>query len=70
MDSRDVLHLKELLPGRVLEPGDGSYDEARLVFYRGYDNHPAVIVRPQRQGRGRSCESRRDHRFGARGSKW
>ena len=41
----------ELIPrlgemrGRVIEPGDPIYDQARAVFYGGFDHRPAVIVR-------------------------
>jgi FAD/FMN-containing dehydrogenase len=32
--------------GRVITPGDASYDEARTIFYGGFDRrHPGAIVR-------------------------
>jgi FAD/FMN-containing dehydrogenase len=33
------------LPGRVIGPDDPEYDQARTVFYGGFDRRPAVIVR-------------------------
>ena len=33
------------LPGRVIGPEDPEYDQARTVFYGGFDRRPAVIVR-------------------------
>jgi FAD/FMN-containing dehydrogenase len=33
------------LPGRVIAPDDPEYDQARMVFYGGFDRRPAVIVR-------------------------
>ncbi len=40
--------LKELLRavnGRAISPDDPGYEEARTVFYGGFDRRPAVIVR-------------------------
>jgi hypothetical protein len=31
---------------RVITPGDAGYDRARTVFYGGFDQRPAAIVRP------------------------
>ncbi len=31
--------------GRVITPGDASFDEARTIFYGGFDRQPAAIVR-------------------------
>jgi FAD/FMN-containing dehydrogenase len=33
------------LKGRVIEPDDDGYDEARTLFYGGFDRRPDVIVR-------------------------
>jgi FAD/FMN-containing dehydrogenase len=37
--------LRDDLSGRVIAPDDAGYDEARAVFYGGWDRRPAVIVR-------------------------
>jgi FAD/FMN-containing dehydrogenase len=38
--------LRALLNGRVIAPGDHAYDEARGLFYGGFDRRPAAVVRP------------------------
>jgi hypothetical protein len=40
-----ISELRESLDGRVFAREDEGYDEARAVFYGGFDRHPAVIVR-------------------------
>jgi FAD/FMN-containing dehydrogenase len=37
--------LTEELRGRVITPDDSEYEQARSVFYGGFDRRPAVIVR-------------------------
>src|SRR5918999_1306741 len=37
--------LRATLNGRVITPDDAGYDEARAVFYGGFDRHPALVVR-------------------------
>jgi hypothetical protein len=37
--------LRADLKGRVIAPADPGYDEARTVFYGGFDRRPLVIVR-------------------------
>src|SRR6476646_4301627 len=46
-DSRDdvVDALRGSLKGGVVAPGDGDYEGARLIFYGGFDRHPAAIAR-------------------------
>src|SRR4029077_12375705 len=38
------------IKGRVIEPGDPKYDDARAVFVGGFDRHPSLIVRPADAG--------------------
>jgi len=38
--------LRAAIDGRVINPGDAGYDQARAVFYGGSDRRPVVIVRP------------------------
>jgi hypothetical protein len=37
--------LTKNLKGRVISPADPEYDEARTVFYGGFDRRPALILR-------------------------
>jgi FAD/FMN-containing dehydrogenase len=37
--------LRSKLDGHVVAPGDAEYDDARTVFYGGFDRRPAMIVR-------------------------
>lgn len=41
-----VSELRADLRGRVITPDDPAYDEARAIFYGGFDRRPAAIVRP------------------------
>jgi FAD/FMN-containing dehydrogenase len=41
-----LTRLRAELPGRVIEPGDADYEEARRVFYATFDRHPIAVVRP------------------------
>ncbi|HLF26837.1 MAG TPA: FAD-binding oxidoreductase [Anaerolineae bacterium] len=40
-----VQQLRAVLTGRVIAPDDAEYDEARTIFYGGFDRRPAAIVR-------------------------
>jgi hypothetical protein len=37
--------LRSQLQGRVIEPGDPDYDQAKTVFYGGEERHPAGLAR-------------------------
>jgi FAD/FMN-containing dehydrogenase len=39
-----VPRLREQVQGRVITPDDPGYDQAREVFYGGFDRHPSLIV--------------------------
>ena len=39
-----VPRLREQVKGRVITPDDPGYDQARQVFYGGFDRHPQMIV--------------------------
>jgi len=43
--SISIPKLRADLSGRVIGPDDAEYDQARAVFYGGFDLHPAAIVR-------------------------
>jgi FAD/FMN-containing dehydrogenase len=50
LDTRITIPIDELRAaagGTVITPEDGEYDQARTVFYRKFDRHPAAIVRPE-----------------------
>jgi FAD/FMN-containing dehydrogenase len=38
--------LRDRFKGRVIGPDDPDYDQARAVFYGGFDQKPAVLIRP------------------------
>jgi FAD/FMN-containing dehydrogenase len=40
-----IPQLRATLNGRVITPDDAGYDQARTVFYGGFDRRPAVIVK-------------------------
>lgn len=41
----DLHQLAAAVSGRVIGPEDSDYDEARTIFYGGYDRRPGAIVR-------------------------
>jgi FAD/FMN-containing dehydrogenase len=41
-----ISQLRSDLTGRVIAPDDAGYEEARTVFYGGFDRRPVVVVRP------------------------
>ena len=45
LETPTVLDLKAHFNGRVIEPDDALYDEARTIFYGGFDRRPAAIIR-------------------------
>src|SRR6266487_2071184 len=40
-----IPQLRATIKGRVITPSDAGYDQARTVFYGGFDRRPAAIVR-------------------------
>ena len=40
-----IEQLRADFQGRVIGPGDDGYDQARTIFYGGFDRRPAVIIR-------------------------
>ena len=45
MSTISIQQLQDDLNGRVIGPGDAEYDEARTIFYGGFERKPAVVVR-------------------------
>ncbi|GII77136.1 FAD-linked oxidase [Sphaerisporangium rufum] len=41
-----IARLRATLTGRVIEPQDEGYDQARAIVMGGYDRRPAAVVRP------------------------
>jgi FAD/FMN-containing dehydrogenase len=44
--SISIPRLRDTFDGRVTAPGDPGYDRARTIFYGGFEQRPAAIVRP------------------------
>jgi FAD/FMN-containing dehydrogenase len=42
----ELPRLRAAVDGRVITPEDAGYDQARTLFYGGFDQRPAAIVRP------------------------
>src|SRR5687768_3723910 len=45
LDEMAIREISSNVRGQVIRPPDDGYDEARTVFYGGFDRHPAAIVR-------------------------
>jgi FAD/FMN-containing dehydrogenase len=43
--SPSISELRTLFNGRVIAPEDGEYDQARALFYGGFDRGPSAIIR-------------------------
>ncbi len=39
-----ISQLRAQVTGRVVVPDDPAYDQARAIFYGGFDRRPEVIV--------------------------
>ena len=42
----DLSRLRAAFDGQVIAPDDPGYDQARTLFYGGWDRHPGAIARP------------------------
>jgi len=42
----DLPRLRTAFDGQVVAPGDSGYDQARQLFYGGWDRRPGAIIRP------------------------
>src|ERR671910_1910900 len=45
LDETAIREFSSKVQGQLIRPKDDGYDEARTVFYGGFDRHPALIVR-------------------------
>src|ERR687896_794903 len=45
LDEAAIRAFSSKVQGQLIRPHDDGYDEARTVFYGGFDRHPALIVR-------------------------
>ncbi|HKH83006.1 MAG TPA: hypothetical protein VKA25_04905, partial [Gemmatimonadales bacterium] len=45
LDEAVIRAFSSKVRGQLIRPQDDGYDEARTVFYGGFDCHPALIVR-------------------------
>jgi FAD/FMN-containing dehydrogenase len=45
-----IPRLRSAFDGRLIAPDDPEYDQARTIFYGGFDRRPAAIVRPRDAG--------------------
>jgi len=42
--SRSITQLRANVTGRVVAPADPAYDQARTIFYGGFDRRPSLII--------------------------
>jgi FAD/FMN-containing dehydrogenase len=42
----ELTRLQNAIDGQVIAPGDTGYEQARKIFWGGFDQRPAAIVRP------------------------
>jgi hypothetical protein len=59
---QSISSLRAKLSGRVIEPHDAEYEQARTIFLGGFDRCPALIVRPADAAPTPSQESSRRQR--------
>jgi FAD/FMN-containing dehydrogenase len=45
LDEAAIREFSSRVRGQLIRPEDDGYDEARTVFYGGFDRRPALIVR-------------------------
>jgi FAD/FMN-containing dehydrogenase len=45
LDEAAIQAFSSRVRGQLIRPEDDDYDEARTVFYGGYDRRPALVVR-------------------------
>jgi FAD/FMN-containing dehydrogenase len=45
LDETAIREFSSKVRGQLIRPHDSGYEEARTVFYGGFDRHPALIVR-------------------------
>jgi FAD/FMN-containing dehydrogenase len=45
-----IPRLRSAFDGRLIAPDDPEYDQARTIFYGGFDRRPAAIARPRDAG--------------------
>jgi len=45
LDETAIREFSSEVRGQLIRPQDSAYDEARSVFYGGFDRRPALIVR-------------------------
>lgn len=48
--AKTISDLRANFEGQVMLPGDAEYDQARTIFYGGYDRRPAAILRVANAG--------------------